>query len=75
MEEKISVIKEKVNEENPDNKEPVAPSDKGDNVDKDGNVTQNQNTGGISMYIIGLILFASLVGSIVLYKKNLEGYK
>lgn len=40
-----------------------------------GNTTTNPSTGGISMFIMAFILIASLVGSIVLYQKNLESYK
>ena len=39
------------------------------------NPTYNPNTGGVSMYIMAVILIVSLVGSIVLYQKNLNAYK
>lgn len=40
----------------------------------DNNVTTNPSTGGISMFFMAFILLASLVGSVILYQKNLEGY-
>lgn len=39
------------------------------------NVDSNPGTGGLSMYMMLVVLFGSLIGSIVLYKKNLDGYK
>ena len=39
-----------------------------------GNTTTNPSTGGISMFLMAFILIVSLIGSIYLYKKNLEGY-
>lgn len=39
-----------------------------------GNATTNPSTGGISMFLMAFVLIASLIGSIYLYKKNLEGY-
>lgn len=41
----------------------------------DGDVTSNPGTGDISMFIMAFILIASLVGSVILYQKNLESYK
>jgi len=41
----------------------------------DGNVSKNPVTADIPMVFMGLILVASLVGSIILYRKNLESYK
>jgi len=40
-----------------------------------GNVSSNPSTGDISMFFMAVILIASLVGSIILYQKNLESYK
>lgn len=40
-----------------------------------GNATTNPSTGGVSMFVMAIILMASLGGSIYLYQKNLEGYK
>jgi len=54
--------------EKPDNK-PTGGSGSGSNVNK------NPGTGDISKFIMAFILIASLVGSIVLYQKNLESYK
>ena len=51
------------------------PSDKGDTGSgntNSGNVNNNPNTGGASVYLMGLILIMSLVGSLFLYRKNLE---
>ena len=45
------------------------------NSDLDGNTTVNPGTGGVSMYIMGFILILSLVGSVVLYNKNLKKYE
>ena len=39
------------------------------------NVNNNPITGDISMFLMAIILIASLVGSIFLYQKNLESYK
>lgn len=39
------------------------------------NVDTNPGTGGISMYIMMFVLIISLVGSVLLYQKNLESYK
>ena len=39
-----------------------------------GNATTNPTTGGISMFLMAFILIASLIGSMYLYQKNLEGY-
>lgn len=39
------------------------------------NATSNPQTGNISMFIMAIILVASLVGSMFLYQRNLEGYK
>ena len=40
-----------------------------------GNVSNNPTTGDISKFFMAVILIASLVGSIILYQKNLESYK
>lgn len=40
-----------------------------------GNTNYNPPTGGVSMYVMAIVLVASLVGSIVLYQKNLNAYK
>ena len=50
----------------------------GVNVDKKpvgGNVNNNPTTGDTSMYVMASILIISLIGSVILYKKNLEAYK
>jgi len=50
----------------------------GVNVDKKpigGNVNNNPTTGDVSMYVMASILIISLIGSVILYKKNLEAYK
>lgn len=38
-------------------------------------VEKNPQTGDISMFLMALILISSLVGSVLLYQKNMEGYK
>ena len=40
-----------------------------------GDVEKNPETGDISMFFMALILISSLVGSVFLYQKNMEGYK
>jgi len=40
-----------------------------------GDVDKNPQTGDISMFLMALILISSLVGSVLLYQKNMEGYK
>lgn len=35
----------------------------------------NPQTGGISMFIMAIILISSLIGSVFIYQKNIEGYK
>ena len=37
-------------------------------------VSSNPQTGNISMFVMAIILISSLVGSVVLYKKNIENY-
>jgi hypothetical protein len=39
------------------------------------NTNNNPGTGDVPMFFMGFILIASLVGSVVLYRKNLESYK
>lgn len=39
------------------------------------NIEKNPETGDISMFLMALILISSLVGSVLLYQKNMEGYK
>ena len=39
-----------------------------------GNTTSNPQTGNISMFIMAIILIASLIGSVVLYQKNINNY-
>lgn len=39
-----------------------------------GNVSANPTTSGISMFIMSFILIVSLIGSLYLYRKNIEGY-
>ena len=41
----------------------------------DDGTLKNPETGGISMFVMLLILIASLIGSVYLYRKNLESYK
>lgn len=36
---------------------------------------KNPDTGGISMFTMAIVLIASLIGSIYLYRRNLEGYR
>lgn len=36
---------------------------------------ENPDTGGISMFTMAIVLIASLIGSIYLYRRNLEGYR
>lgn len=38
-------------------------------------IEENPPTGDISMFVMALILISSLVGSVLLYQKNIEGYK
>ena len=45
------------------------------NNSSSGNVNSNPTTGDISKFLMAIILIASLVGSIIIYQKNLEGYK
>lgn len=40
-----------------------------------GDVEKNPQTGDISMFFMAFILISSLVGSVLLYQKNMEGYK
>lgn len=40
-----------------------------------GEVEKNPQTGDISMFVMALILISSLVGSVLLYQKNMEAYK
>ena len=47
----------------------------GGNNGSSGNTNHNPDTGGVSMYVMAIILVASLVGSIVLYQRNLNAYK
>lgn len=37
-------------------------------------VSSNPQTGNISMFVMAIILISSLVGSVLLYKKNIENY-
>ena len=39
------------------------------------NVNSNPGTGDISMFVMSFILISSFVSSIILYRKNLEGYR
>ena len=67
----------------PDDTPNDTPNDTNDNTNDDGskeptgggNVPDNPGTGGISMFIMTIILTASLVGSVYLYQKNMESYK
>lgn len=61
----IKFVKEKVN----------TGVNNGDNNQNVGNNTDtNPTTGGVSMAVMILILMCSLVGSIVIYQKNIENY-
>lgn len=40
-----------------------------------GDVEKNPQTGDISMFVMALILISSLIGSVILYQKNMEAYK
>lgn len=40
-----------------------------------GNVSKNPVTADIPMFFMGFVLVISLIGSVVLYRKNLESYK
>lgn len=45
------------------------------NTGTGNNVSKNPNTSDIPMLLMALILVISLIGSVVLYRKNLESYK
>lgn len=45
------------------------------NSNSNGNVNSNPTTGDISMFVMAVILIASLVGSVILYQKNLQSYE
>lgn len=45
------------------------------NNNGNNNTTTNPSTGGVSMFLMAVILISSLIGSVILYQKNLEGYK
>lgn len=45
------------------------------NNNANNNTTTNPSTGGVSMFLMAVILISSLIGSVILYQKNLEGYK
>ena len=47
----------------------------GNNNGSNGNADTNPQTGGVSMFVMAFILVVSLIGSVVLYQKNLESYK
>lgn len=72
-----------VTRENANIKEPDDEDDSKDEGSKDeskepvggGNASSNPGTGGISMFLMAIILISSLAGSIYLYQKNMEGYK
>ncbi|MBQ2872824.1 MAG: hypothetical protein IJE89_02370 [Bacilli bacterium] len=49
--------------------------DIGGSGNTEDNATSNPGTGDISMFIMAVILISSLVGSVILYQKNLESYK
>lgn len=79
----IDIIREGANDDKPndkpnnDNNKPNGNAG-GNNsgISNNGsNVNRNPGTGDVSMYLMAFILVASLIGSIVLYRKNLEGYK
>jgi len=40
-----------------------------------GDIEKNPQTGDISMFVMALILISSLIGSVILYQKNMEAYK
>ena len=45
------------------------------NNNNNQNTNTNPSTGGLSIYLMFLILIISLIGSIFIYQKNLESYK
>ena len=53
---------------------PSSTPNKPTSSNNNGNATTNPTTGGISMFLMAFILIASLIGSMYLYQKNLEGY-
>ncbi len=68
----IEIVKEGQKEE--DN--PPVSNDKGNGSgSSEEKVPGNPQTGGMSIYLMVLIMMASLIGSIVLYQKNLTNYK
>ena len=48
-----------------------APSNNNNN---NGNTISNPQTGNISMFIMAIILIASLIGSVILYQRNIDNY-
>lgn len=63
-----------IREENPSGNN--NPSNSGNSSNNNGNNTNtNPGTGDISMFLMLIILISSLIGSVILYKKNLEGYR
>ena len=64
----INLIKEST-----DNNE-TTDSNNNQNNTNNQNTNTNPTTGGVSMVVMMIILMASLIGSIVIYQKNLEGY-
>jgi len=50
------------------------PSNGGNNAGNNSNVDKNAPTGGISEFVVAIILFVSLFFVLTLYKKNMEEY-
>jgi len=56
-------------------KEESSGNDSTNNNNNNQNVNKNPATGEISMFVMMVVLIASLIGSIFIYKKNVESYK
>lgn len=65
---RIEIVKEGSSSGNTSSKPPSSSS-------QGGNATTNPGTGEISMFFMLIILMISLVGSVYLYRKNIENYK
>ena len=61
----IFIEKDTVVQEKPSSSNPPKPST---------DASTNPQTGNISMFVMAIILIASLAGSIILYKRNIENY-
>jgi hypothetical protein len=47
----------------------------GSSTNSGNNANKNPQTGDISMFVMLIVLISSLVGSVILYQKNLENYR